>query len=280
MNKPIKIILVASIAGATGFALYKGYKYIKANKETVIEGEDLENELAAVKALKDLEHEHIDNGPDEDEEDYDGPETYFRIDPGDVPDNEEVYMDPEVNSFDEGEVEELRWPVNSDEAYGQYREMRLANIMPTNKARQVLYNAFSYPFDEDRVVSENDKTIIEEIHTQQEEFFGPDSCWTGHASYAELILYLMEKADFDFDRGYDYWAGSFIENLALGPNSSSTDLQNTFDDLGSHVYTNNKTGLFGIFGLNPNLSDQWKQGFMVQYWAYADDYAAKLADES
>ena len=279
MNKPIKIILVASIAGATGFALYKGYKYIKANKETIIEGEDLENELAAVKALKDLEHENIDNGPEEEEEDYDGPESYFRTDPGDVPDNEEVYMDPEVNSFDEGEVEELRWPVNSDEAYMQYREMRLANIMPTNKARQVLYNAFSYPFDEEQVVSKNDETIIEEIHTQQEEFFGPDSCWTGQATYAELILYLMEKADFVFARGYDYWAGSFIVILALGPNSSSIDLQNTFVDLGSHVYTNNKTGLFGIFGLNPNLSDQWKQGFMVQYWAYADDYAAKLADE-
>ena len=278
MNKPIKIILVASIAGATGFALYKGYKYIKANKETVIEGEDLENELAAVKALKDLEHEDIDNGPEEEDDGSDWPETYFHTIPGDVPDNEEVYMDPEVNSFG-GEVEELKWPVNSDEAYEQYREMRLANIMPTNKARKVLYDAFSYPFDEDQVLSENDKTIIEEIHTQQEEFFGPHGKWPGHATYAELILYLIEKADFDWDRGYDYWAGLFIENLALGPNSSHEDLQNTFDDLGSHVYTNNKTGLFGIFGLNPNLSDQWKQGFMVQYWAYADDYAAKLADE-
>lgn len=252
-QQTITLIVGASSALAIGFFVIKVKKTYDELKELEKENEHLQLEEVKQEALQQLEDYHVKmQGPDREEYYIEGSEEL------------EEYLD------DEEEVEKLRHDPNSVEAMVQYQNMRMADI-GSGTHREIFQKMFGIPFEPD---SDKDYTIFENISQERIDFFGPDSVYSDQASMAEVYLHFANLADFDMDRGVEYWVTMFFSNTGLEFDMHDYEIEDIMDEVSQHTYvvptSDPEIYSFGIFGL---LGDEEtcenyfsKLSFQDQYW--------------
>lgn len=315
MNKLIKLGLVASLAGATGFSLYKGYKWLQKKKQEADGVEVTEDDLIVLEALaQGLEHdikEHDDPFEMDEEEQLD--EIDDELPPSfsvTARNNEEIQADPDIefdphyldkspeeeahdneDVTDREDDAELKYPASTPEAYEQYKQMILANISKDNPAYPILEEMFELPWDPNLlgVMGVQDANIQDDLLDWRRHFFLENVEWTKFVTYAELIIYFVKRADFDLGLGYDHWADQFVSNLGLTVRSGSTDIERVATAVGSHQFVNHKTQLFGLFGVTSSMLDTFiarktaknpneSVEFLDEYAIFSKDYVDKMVE--
>lgn len=289
-KQTITLIAVASSTMAIAFFLYKVRKEIKRQTaEGVIDIQITEARqevdtviemLQKEKARKIATTETIQEMYDRDEQRMVDAEVFEEADPQDALDAyDDLLALEERFGIEESaddiiyaeEVETLKYPVNSNEALIQYRDMRLAEFDSQSNERKVLNRLFQHRFTP---TTEQDENLLRCIKEERAEFFGDESIHVKMVSMAELILYLANTLDFDLDGGIVHWTRIIIYNLNLMPGTGEVTLDNILDNLVRHVY---QTHLgFGMFALN---DDEYQEldhtyrtasSFLAQYHIYVE----------
>ena len=257
MNKQqtLTLIVGASSALAIGFFVIRVKKTYDELKELEKENELLQLEGVKEEALQELEEYHAKmQGPSIEElyiEEFQERE-------------ENVYLD------DEEEVEKLRHDPNSIEAMAQYQNMRMADI-GSGTQREIFQKMFAIQFEPD---SDKDYTIFENISQERTAFFGTGSVYSEQASMAEVYLHFANLADFDMDRGVEYWATTFFSNTGLEFDMHDYEVEDIMEEVSQHTYvvpTNDPEiysfGIFGILGDEETCENYFsKLSFQEQYW--------------
>ena len=262
-QQTLKLVVVALSASAIAFLSFKAYKKYKELNEGVISGEQLETEMDVARLLKQqadrdaaIEEEvqnlvyppklYVDAYEAEqelkptlsDERQTEDEEFLFA--------DEEEEMEYEVLQDPEEGVVELRFPPNSEEALHQYKEMSLAEFDAMGPAKRALYMLFKVPYHPN---NSQDGLVVNHIKESRLDFFSEDSVYVNEqVTIAELILYFAKMADYDMDKGIEYWSNQFLFNLDIVPGIDQNTLNNIIGALVSHTYIGEMG--YGLFGLD------------------------------
>jgi len=262
-QQTLKLVVVALSASAIAFLSFKAYKKYKELNEGVISGEQLETEMDVARLLKQqadrdaaIEEEvqnlvyppklYVDTYEAEqelkptlsDERQTEDEEFLFA--------DEEEEMEYEVLQDPEEGVVELRFPPNSEEALHQYKEMSLAEFDAMGPAKRALYMLFKVPYYPN---NSQDGLVVNHIKESRLDFFSEDSIYVNEqVTIAELILYFAKMADYDMDKGIEYWSNQFLFNLDIVPGIDQNTLNNIIGALVSHTYIGEMG--YGLFGLD------------------------------
>lgn len=255
----LTLVVVASSASAIAFLSFKAYKKYKELNEGVISGEQLETELEVAHLLK--QQREREAAIDEEVQSYIPPElVYTKEGISLVPEQEELQTEDEEYLFADEEEEmenevlqdpeegvvELRFPPNSEEAWHQYIEMSLAEFDAMGPAKRALYMLFKVPYYPN---NNQDTLVINHIKETRLDFFSEDSIYVDkQVTVAELILYFAKMADYDMDKGIEYWSNQFLFNLAIVPGIDQNTLESIIGALVSHTYLGEMG--YGMFGLD------------------------------
>lgn len=262
-KQTLKLVVVALSASAIAFLSFKAYKKYKELNEGVISGEQLETEMDVARLLKQQadrdaaieeevqaltgnedifmtmeEYEAQVNSTLSDERQTEDEEFLFA--------DEEEEMEYEVLQDPEEGVVELRFPPNSEEALHQYKEMSLAEFDAMGPAKRALYMLFKVPYHPN---NNQDGLVVNHIKESRLDFFSEDSVYVNEqVTIAELILYFAKMADYDMDKGIEYWSNQFLFNLDIVPGIDQNTLNNIIGALVSHTYIGEMG--YGLFGLD------------------------------
>lgn len=230
--------------------------------EAVEEAEQIMEELTAKKKMR----EHVRDTQIailEEEEEH-------GVDIDEVPGigEEKEYLD----SLEE-EEEKLRHHPDSQAAWDQYVNMRLADIDDPDLERfyRILMNVDYYPIEDGR-----DHIVESNITNDRTLFFGGASRFVGGMTIGELLLHFARLLDFDLDQGIEYWADRLLINIDLEYHKrlTHTKLQQTVYEVVNHRWYNSAfEHSFGIFALyDPEmLPDELEsKSFMEQYWIFIE----------
>ena len=281
----IKTVVFAGCAGATAFCLYKAWKIAKeywASEEAKDRLED------AVRLSKELKDKPIDHTEDPVEplreapvasEDYSKAVSSVSMQMMDFEErlaaqenlnnDEEIEDDPQAahiieDTNNEEGVEELRFPPESDEAYFQYVDMKLADIKDNNKRR-----VLKLMYDEPYKPIEEDDAILANCLDDREAFFGPDNARTrdDDLTVGDLIMYLATCLDTDLDGGVEYWVGEMLRNLGIEDPSYSPDIT---EDLinNEFIVESDHEVFYGIFQLRRSEMESVGEGIQQQFWDF------------
>lgn len=304
----LKSVVVASSATALVFFSYKAYKAYKEELNRQKELERIENEekIANMKAQVDriqeqmsLEQERtnelsmrleVEKHRYEDEytideeftdvREVDENDIYYEEEEGIIPEHQATFGDMNAG------VEELKYGPNTDAALMQYKMMRISELPMegdgnSGKVRDIIWRLFDIPFEP---VTSGDENLLNSIMYEREEFFGEASKWNHRATFAEVILYFSELAQFDMDYNVEVVAGEILKNLGITINTGEYSIEKlirdavnhthsfyiTHDD-GSRSYYNSMFGLDDeTFGLMVSQigEDIDEQSFMKEYNAW------------
>lgn len=254
-KQTLKLVVVALSASAIAFLSFKAYKKYKELNENVISGEQLETEMDVARLLK--QQADRDAAIEEEvqsyiSEDLKVMEDWHEEDLKQTEDEEYLFadeeeeMENEVLQDPEEGVVELRFPPNSEEALHQYKEMALAEFDAMGPAKRALYRLFKVPFHPN---NSQDNIVVSHIKETRLDFFSEDSIYVNEqVTIAELILYFAKMADYDMDKGIEYWSNQFLFNLAIIPGIDRNTLDNIIGALVSHTYVGEMG--YGMFGLD------------------------------
>jgi hypothetical protein len=296
----IKTVVFAGCAGATAFCLYKAWKIAKEYWASEEAKDRLEDAVRLSKELKDKPIDHTEDpveplreAPVASEGHSGGsiipiPTTInvekamvsnFQTQMTDfeerlaaqenVNDEEETEDDPQAvriieDTNNEEGVEELRFPPESDEAYFQYVDMKLADIRDEN-TRRVL----KLMYDEPYIPVEDDAAILANCLDDREAFFGPDNARTkdDDLTVGDLIMYLATCLDTDLDGGVEYWVGEMLRNLGIEDPSYSPDITEDLINNEFQVESDHEV-FYGIFQLRRSEMESVGEGIQQQFWDF------------
>lgn len=190
-----------------------------------------------------------------------------------VPEGDEVDDDEDLYVDEEKEMEDLRFPPNSQEALTQYKAMKMAEFDPNGEAAKILHRLYEVPF---KPTNQSDNATWELLADEREQFFGPESIHNNKVTMADLVLYYAYYLDFDLDGGVANWTAQLLYNLDLSSGIGAVKLDTLTHDLVHHVFTNENG--YGMFGLtDEEYQDMLYEvsnratnhmTFMMQYNAY------------
>lgn len=266
------LVVVAISASAIAFLSFKAYKKYKELNEGIISGEQLETELEVAHLLK--QQDERTKALDEDfareycQDDIAMTEATLVAFTEQTEDEEFLFateeeemqilfddtdeMEEEIIEDTEEGVVELRFPPNSEEALLQYKEMSLAEFDAMGPAKRALYMLFKVPFHPN---NEQDSIVVNHIKETRLDFFSEESVYVNEqVSIAELILYFAKMADYDLDKGIEYWSNQLLFNLDIMPGINQRTLENIIGALVSHTYIGEMG--YGMFGLD---DEEYKQ---------------------
>ena len=288
----LKIVVVAGYTSATAFCLWQAFKIAKEYKEELRAQQALDDDVRLSKQLKDIpvdlpveEPEPLREAPvaseghSEDRGKVIHHEFASMDDPsepvetfGDEDPEEVVYQDF-PDEPEKKEVEDVRFPIDSNEAFNQYVQMRLSDLEPDDPMRRVLCDLFKASFSG---MDEEDQTILAHILESRAEFFTDNSRWSDDGTVAEVLLYLAEQLDFDLDGGIPYWLEAMDELWDL-KNKSGQELWEWGQDLENHTLleVTNGNSLYGIFKLKVGEMKSTTESIQQQYW----DFCSKIMRE-
>lgn len=254
-KQTLKLVVVALSASAIAFLSFKAYKKYKELNEGVISGEQLETEIVVAKLLQQQAdrdaaiEEEVQSYISEDlkvMEDWHEEDLKRKEDEEYLFASEEEEMEDEVLQDPEEGVVELRFPPNSEEALHQYKEMSLAEFDAMGPAKRALYMLFKVPYYPN---NSQDGLVVSHIKESRLDFFSEDSVYVNEqVTIAELILYFAKMADYDMDKGIEYWSNQFLFNLDIVPGIDQNTLNNIIGALVSHTYIGEMG--YGLFGLD------------------------------
>ena len=171
---------------------------------------------------------------------------------------EEVQYEPEIEyhkierTGEEGE-EVLRHDPNSFEALDQFKRMELAEWVPNEDTFQTMMYLFDFPF---QPKNDGDEILLTQIIDYRVQFFGFNSKWVRHVSYADVILNYARKAQFNVNETVRFWTEYFLEFNNLFHAYASQAIDEEIESLNSHTYYNEERATFGLFGLTRESMDQ------------------------
>lgn len=281
----IKTVVFAGCAGATAFCVYKAWKIAKeywASEEAKDRLED------AVRLSKELKDKPIDYTEDPVEPLREAPVASERHSKAatsvsmrmtdfeerlaaqeNLNNDEEIEDDPQAahiieDTNNEEEVEELRFPPDSAEAYEQYVDMKMADIRDTN-TRMILQRMY----DEDYLASEEDDAIRANCIDDREAFFGPDNARTqdDDLTAGDLIMYLATCLDTDLDGGIEYWIDEMLRNLGIDDPGYDADIVRRLTKNEFVVESDHET-FYGIFQLRRSEMESVGEGIQQQFWDF------------
>ena len=281
----IKTVVFAGCAGATAFCVYKAWKIAKEYWASEEAKDRLEDAVRLSKELKDKPIDHTEDPVEPLREAPVASEGHSKAVSSvsmrmtdfeerlaaqeNVNDEEETEDDPQAvhiieDSNNEEGVEELRFPPESDEAYFQYVDMKLADIRDEN-TRRVL----KLMYDEPYIPVEDDAAILANCLDDREAFFGPDNARTkdDDLTVGDLIMYLATCLDTDLDGGVEYWVGEMLRNLGIKDPSYSPDIT---EDLINNEFTveSDHEVFYGIFQLRRSEMESVGEGIQQQFWDF------------
>lgn len=204
MKNVIKVTMVVGALAGLGYISWKVWKTVKElQEEEILSGEDLELELEKRKIKKEVEEEKpLPEYDDLIEDDY----SEVEVDEGEF----ETY-------FEDEELSELKYGIDTLEAMEQYKAMKMADL--GEDERLYLEDLWTRPFVDDAekisVMEPGNRTVAENIIEDRKEFFTAESKWTNYVSWAEVILYFADLLDFDLDGGTAAWAKMLCRNYSL-----------------------------------------------------------------
>lgn len=243
-KQTLTLIVVATSAAAIAFFSYKAYKIAKSLNDGIITGEELELELEVHRLLKKANTEYELSEEESEEMEL---ELLESLNDSEMDFDEDDYVD---DYMEEG-VDILRFPPNSEDALIQYKEMRLAEFDTVSPAKRTLFQLFKVPFYPS---TQYDSGVIEHIAEERGSFFGRDSLHNRDVSIAELILYFAKMADYDLDRGIEFWTNLILHNLDVSPDMGGASLGNVIDNLVNHTFAG-RFG-YGMFALTDEGYDK------------------------
>lgn len=162
----------------------------------------------------------------------------------------------EIPSTQEDEEEEdnvLRHEPSSIDARNQYIEMELADWLPGEEARKILATLFNFPFEPK---NDGDEDLRLHISDYRMSFFGPSSKWINEVTFADIILHYSRSANYNYNESIKYWVEYFLDLNELHYNMSDMEIYRVIEALNNHVYFNENTGTFGLFGLTTDQMNQ------------------------
>lgn len=210
--------------------------------------------------------------PDNIDEDYHEEE----YDPDEIAEEEDE--DLIYYAIDETKEEgELQYPINSDQALKQYREMRVAGLSEgedgTMSMRNVILRLFEYPF-----IPQNsaDEWLFDRLVDIRADFFTPDSKHTENPSMGDLILHYAESLDYNLDRGVNFWVDVILRNTGFTWGMGDVALDMHLENLRNHVFVGRDGyGLFGLYNdtylkMVNNMAHGEEMSFDREYNAYLE----------
>ena len=240
-----------AITGAVTYKLYKCYKNRK-NKEPVITVEEAAKLLG--KDYTPPEPIAIDIEPSTKE-----PDGYFHGIPDDQlsPAMQWAKENQEWLTIDEMTDEEfyqegsdiLRKDIdpNSQEAMDSYIRMKVAEFRQGTNELAVIYRLFRKIFEPYNV---GDQVTNESLKEDRISYFGENSIWNDHVTWAEVILSYAHRIAFHLGGDDDYWAGMIIDHLGFTKYTTDEYIDIVLEDLCLHDHTDDHSGLFGLFGID------------------------------
>ena len=116
-------------------------------------------------------------------------------------------------------------------------------------------------------VNEYDENIIVDMLEQRRQFFTGASEFSNHISYAELIIYWVNKVNFDMGGSYLAFADYFMAELGIWSAQDEEALASNFEKVMTHeLWNDDKFGMFGLTSSEVAYGRSGENGrFMNQY---------------
>lgn len=287
-----KAVVVASLATATAFCLYKGWKIGRRLYEDHKELEELEEKREAVERIiaetkkatwKQHEPDEYDLAEDETEEPTtikttgDIDEVLADIDDSKLMTVDEMNEDIPGTAMSE-EDRKLKYDKDSIEAWNQYVDVSLVGIPKDSETRIVMERLY----DQEVILTDGDDTVESNILDMRIDFFGEDSKWVdSELTLGEIIKFFAGKLDYDLGPEYGgtvNWLYNLTSRLGLdSDNTNEEDFMDEFaDEIVNHTFSRYDASrdeqLHGIFGLAESemtpVDDENGEKFMQEYWDF------------
>lgn len=268
LNYAIGTATLLVLVGGTVYVVRKSIK-AKLDGEEVISADEavLEAQARRVKMeefamtteemeeFKDDTHEEVDWNLSFTRVNEDLPEDEDDIDPEDeqaASDEghgfyDDVNFDVPLKEYMTEEDKVLRHEPNSIEALQQYMKMELAEWVPMEETYQTLLKLFNFPFVPK---NDGDHMLMTKIIDYRVQFFGFQSRWVKEVSFAEIILYFVKSLDYNCGGGVRQWVEHILNYNDLHHLATSGKIDEVLERLNSHTYFNERTGTYGLFGLD------------------------------
>lgn len=299
-----KTVVVASLATATAFCLYKGWKVgRRIYEDHQIEKMEDEKWEAVERIIADTKKETLKrNEPVEEDSEADDRPTIKT-----VSDIDEVLADDErfesegngsaydsvvsnaLNMYKQKDEEvpgttmseedmKLRYDKDSFEAWEQYVDVNLVGIPKGSETRVVMERLY----DQEVILTDGDDTVESNILDMRIDFFGEDSKWVDSSvTLGEIVRFFAGKLDYDLGPEYGGIANWLFElTTRLGLDSENTNeedfLEEFADEILNHSFSRYDAArdeqLHGIFGLTESemtpVDSENGDRFMQEYWDF------------
>ena len=278
----MKTVVVASLATATAFCLYKGWKIGRRLYEDHKEAEKLEDKREAVeRIIAETKKETLRRQePEKDDLEENEPITVET-----VSDIDDVLADDK--KFESGEIpgtvmseedKKLKYDKDSFEAWKQYVDVSLVGIPKESETRIVMERLY----DQEVILTDDDDTVESNILDMRIDFFGEDSKWVdSELTLGEIFKFFAGKLDYDLGPEYGgtvNWLYKLTSRLGLdSENTNEEDFMEEFaDEIVNHNFSRYEAEsdeqLYGIFGLSESemtpVDDENGEKFMQEYWDF------------
>ena len=179
----------------------------------------------------------------------------------------QAYKNMVLVDYDEDDMEMAKEAVNSYELKYDMEDPK--------EVVAILDNLFS--FNHIKATNEYDQNVIDEMTSRRKDFFGENSKYVNDITFAEVIIYFVEKLQFDFGYSNAQWAYEIICNLGL----LREDLdRNGVMSIINSVMHNDFYGPdgFGIFGIKNTEQGYSVSGEKGRMWDQYNSYSQRLLD--
>lgn len=152
--------------------------------------------------------------------------------------------DSTITEKEEEKKEEVRYHPESKEALEEYKDTILS-VLPVDPYYYVMEKLFNIQF-----IPRNKLDLIVHAHLAEnkEDYFGHFPAVTNSVSYAELLLYFAEKADYEIDLDKHAFICRIIDKLDL-LNKNQTELETILLKCANHEFLLEEPQVFSIFAL-------------------------------
>lgn len=255
MKTKTKIFIGVAITATLTFVLYKAYKtYLEEtgqtkekNKESELENyhpneewkKDRELVIAEIKkqARKEWLYDKSDTLYETFEEEFNNVKDI-------IEEIDEEEYDSTITEKEEEDEEELRYHPESKEALKEYKQTILS-VLPIDPYYYVMEKLFNIEFVPQ---NELDNIVHKHLVENRQDYFGDFPTVTNNVTYAELLLYFAEKADYEIDLDKHAFICRIIDKLNL-LDKKQIELETILLSCAKHEFVLEEPAIFSIFAL-------------------------------
>ena len=255
MKTKTKIFIRVAITATLTFILYKAYKtYLEETGQTKEKNKEpeLENyhpneewkkdrELIIAEIKKRARKEWL----------YDKGDTLYETFEEEINNMKDIIeeIDEEEDDStntekDEEDDEELRYHPESKEALKEYKQTILS-VLPIDPYYYIMEKLFNIEFVPQ---NELDNIVHKHLVENRQDYFGDFPTVANNVTYAELLLYFAEKADYEIDFDKHAFICRIIDKLNL-LDKKQIELETILLSCAKHEFVLEEPAIFSIFAL-------------------------------